>query len=276
MIARADRGKEEDMKRFCWMRYWNSFEMIFVRRIIRAITNALSYAVIILLHLYACRLLTKYGEEASMLLPRTQMILAGVLLFLQLPRIRKFPLLILLPANLWIVLHILRDAPMQDIAKLYFLLILVLMAYRQVVIPRGVFLCIHLITALFLTYVLALAQPVPQMGPYYMVMDHPINVNTIGILGLACMMHWACFFEMLRIPKGCRLLGQLLGIILGMYYIIHSDCRSALAAAAAFLLLYLVIRKPMTPRVYQFFSLLVLSAMAIFPASARRVMRMSA
>ena len=253
------------MKRFCRMRYWNSFEMIFVRRIIRAAANVASYVIILLMHLHACRLLAQYGEESSTLLPQTQLTLVCVLLVLQLPRVRKFPLLILLPANLWIVSHILREAPMQDIAKLYFLLILVLMTYRYVVIPRGVFLSIHLITALFLTYALALAQPVPHLGPYYMVLDHPINVNTIGILGLACMMHWVSFFEMLRIKTEYRLLGQVLGIILGLYYVLHSDCRSALAAAAVFLVLYLVIRKPMTPRVYQLLSLLVLSAMAIFP-----------
>ena len=258
------RIKGDGMKAIRWLKSIDISKIPYIEQI-RSLSEFFSSVIIILMHIYSCYMLTQYTEESAVTLLNVQLVCTVLLFVLQIPYIRRIWLWILLPINLILVFRILSHAPMQDFAKLYFVLILIVMLFRQIVIPRIVYQTVHLIVALFLTYILGIAKAIPHLGTYYQIFNHAVNENTIGILGLACMMHWMCFFEMLQVKTGYRLLGQMAGMILGLYYILHSGCRSALVAVVVFLLLYAVVWKPLSPRVYQVFSLLILAAMALFP-----------
>jgi hypothetical protein len=163
-----------------------------------------------------------------------------------------------------------RQVPMGDFVKLYVVLILAIILFRQMVLPRGFFLAIHLISALFLTYFLGIVERMVDDISYYHAFQHAYNENTIGILAVACMMHWGCFFGMLRIKAGYRMLGQLLGMLLGWYYVLHSGCRSALLAAALYTLMYFVFFKPLHVRLYQIVMSVALIVMGAFPMAYLR------
>lgn len=234
-------------------------------RIVCLVADILSVAALFLIYVCQCWALTEYTAPFASRLLNVQLIALIVLFVLQLRRLKRIGIWLVILANAIAVPIIVHHAPMGEFVKLYIALMLMLILFRQMVLPRRAFLALHLMNALFLSYFLAMAEKMVAYENYYVVFMRGYNENTVGILGVACMMHWACFFGMLRIKKGYRLLGQLLGMILGFYYVNHSGCRSALLAVILFVLLYLVCFKPLPSRWLQAVMAAALVILAGFP-----------
>ena len=249
------------------MRFWKSLRLAErpFGRIVCRVTDILSPILLLLIFACQCWALTKYTDPRASQLLNIQLIALVVLFVCQLRYLKRIGIWLVILANAIAVPIIVHQAPMGEFVKLYIALMLMLILFRQAVLPRWAFLVIHLMNALFLTYFLALAEKMVTYVNYYYVFRHAYNENTVGILAVACMMHWACFFGMLRVKKGYRLLGQLLGMILGFYYVHHSACRSALLASILFAVLYLIFRKPLSFRWMQILLAAALAVLAGFP-----------
>lgn len=234
-------------------------------RIVCLVADILSVIALFLIFVCQYRALTEYTAPLASRLLNVQLIALIVLFVLQLRRLKRIGIWAVILANAIAVPIIAHHTPMGEFVTIYIVLMLMLILFRQMVLPRGVFVALHLMNALFLSYFLAMAERMISYDDYYVAFMRAYNVNTVGILGVACMMHWACFFDMLRMKKRYRLLGQLLGMILGFYYVHHSGCRSALLAVILFVLLYLVCYKPIPSRWFQALMVAALAILAGFP-----------
>ena len=234
-------------------------------RITFKVMDILSMIALIVLFVLHCIAMTDYADTLASTLLHVQLIVISLLFVFQLRHIRQLGAWLVFLANAIMVPIIARQVPMGEFIEIYVLLILILIMFRQVGLPRGVFLAIHLICALFLTYFLGLAENMLAYPSYYYAFAHTYNENTVGILAVACMMHWGCFFDMLRVKVRYRILGQLLGMILGWYYVLHTDCRSALIAAVLFTVLYFFCFRVIPARLYQIVLSLALAVLVAFP-----------
>ena len=244
-----------------------NFEKIPFLNELRTLSDYLTPVAVILLHLYASIVLLLYGNYTIPFLIKAELVCLAVLFVMQIHRMNKIWLWGVLLANVIFVPLSTSRNPSGRLVIIYVGVLLALLVFKQIVVSRTVFLTAHLIPALTLTYFLAMGGDSHMYLDYYEVLGYQINPNLFGILGLACMMHWVCYFDMLRVKVGYRLLGQALGVILGMYYIQHSECRSALIGAAVFVLLLLFRWKPFSNRVCQIVTIPVLAFMLWFPGA---------
>ena len=79
-----------------------------------------------------------------------------------------------------------------------------------------------------------------------------INENTIGLLSLCTIFHWACIIEQLPFRRAARVLITALISAFPVWRIIQSGCRSVLIAAIIFCALCLLLREPVPYRTYYF------------------------
>ena len=79
-----------------------------------------------------------------------------------------------------------------------------------------------------------------------------INENTIGLLSLCTIFHWACIIEQLPIRRAARMIITALLSAFPVWRIIQSGCRSVLIAAMIFCVLCLLLRNPISYRPYYF------------------------
>lgn len=230
----------------------------------RKISELLTPVLVVMIHIYACINLMYYCERPIDALLRVQYVCLLALLALQIHTMDRIWLWLLLLANAIMVPMAAERNIMSGFEIIYAVLLLALLAYRQIVLPRRVFLAMHLLSGIFLTWYVAVANPMRANG-YYLVIDHAINPNMYGILCLAAMLHWMCFFEMLQVHTGFRLLGQGLAMVFGISLIPGSDCRSAMVALTVFLLLWLIWHRPWHRRLYQLMTVAIVAVLALFP-----------
>ncbi len=132
----------------------------------------------------------------------------------------------------------------------YLGLVVSLIVFNSISVSRKTFLVSHLTVAIILTFFLGVADR-SYYTVFYTVAGNEVNPNIYGILAFACMLHWLCAFEQMRIRSGYRLLGQFCGLMLGGYYIKESNCRTAMLAYIVLLMLLLlaaIVRKPLPPK----------------------------
>lgn len=231
----------------------------------RAVSDYLTPVAVILLHVYALLALFLYGGYAVSFLVKMEVACMVAILLLQCYRIRRIWLWVVFLINgiMLLVLNSRHDAGKTIL--LYFALVIALLVFKQIAVSRSVFLTIHLLLAIGMTYFLGMSEPSALFTDYYLVLGKQLNPNFIGILGLACMMHWMCFFNMLRVKGFYRFLGQFCSAVLGLHYIFESKCRSALLGAAVFLVLYLIWWRPFSRRFYQVITVGTILVMLVFP-----------
>ncbi len=244
-----------------------NFEKIPYIKEFQTLSDYLTPVAVILLHLYASLALLLYGNLTIPFLVKAELVCFIVLFVMQIHKMDRIWLWCVLLANVIFVPISTSRNPAGRFVIIYVGVLLALLVFKQAVISRTVFLTVHLLTALTLTYFLAMGGESHLYLDYYDVFGNHLNPNLFGILGLACMMHWVCYFNMLRVKAGYRFLGQALGVILGLHYVLDSDCRSALIGAAVFLLLLLVRWKPFSSRVCQIITIPVLAFMLWFPSA---------
>ena len=216
---------------------------------ISSISEKSTPVILYVLHLAACVSFFFYQRTAIM----NGLLVLELLCFLLLAvfHYRSFRptwLLVLMGLNvIFLPLSLLKHGGRYGLSIVYFGLVVALVVFNSIAVSRKTLLAIHLTVAMILTFLLGVADR-GYNTIFYRLLGNEVNPNTYGILAFACMLHWLCAFEKMRIKVGYRLLGQFCGWILGLYYIMHSNCRSVLLASAILLLLQLVIWRPVSSK----------------------------
>ena len=85
-----------------------------------------------------------------------------------------------------------------------------------------------------------------------------MNENAIALLSLSCMLHWACVIEQLPLRRATRILITVAVAAFPVWRMIQAGCRSVLLTAVAFVILCLVLRKPIPYRTFYIIVLAVI------------------
>ena len=217
-----------------------------VFRFLHSVSPRVTPLLVIVLHiLSALSLCFYYVRNIPSILLIAECACLLLLFLFQVPALdRSIWLLLFLGGNAVSVLIAICLHQGYGIATTYICLFLSILLFRQITLSPKVYTVVHLITALFLTYLLGITDISSPHGSFYLIFDKWVNVNMYGIYALACLMHWVCFFDMLNVKRGYQILGQLASVILGLYYVNFSGCRSAMAVAILFVLGCVLVRRP--------------------------------
>lgn len=147
------------------------------------------------------------------------------------------------------------------VAMLFINLLLACAVFNNAGLSRMTYIWVHLIPALMWSaFCVAAIKGSFYYGDTYLGETYwgykcfgmIINENTIGLLSLACIFHWACAIEQMHLRKMTRLLATVIISVLPAWRIVQSGCRSVLLALLLFCVLCVFLRKPLAHRTYYF------------------------
>ena len=140
-------------------------------------------------------------------------------------------------------------------------LLLACFVFNQIQVDRRTYQLMHLICAVLWTIISLSAKKgiFPVNGGTeifnYQSLGVVLQKNFVGITALGSMFHWACLIELFRVKRLNKILVMIFVFVVFINKIIESKCRSAMIAAIAFGVLYIIVWSDIP---YRFYYLIVL------------------
>ena len=232
-------------------------------RHLKPVSARLTPAVIVILHILAVLSLLFYMRRVGTILLLVQFVCFILLLALNYRAIRSVRLAAFLAADVLAVLISVLLHPGYGVALTYLGTVIAVVIFRNIALSRRIYTVIHLISAIGLTYMLGMTTF--TYTPFLQMLGNEINRNFCGILAVMCLLHWLCAFDMMRIKPYYRLLGQALGVILGVSYVLQFQCRSSMLALAVVFALCICKWRAFSPRMQRMATVTVLITCLTFP-----------